>query len=379
MMRIAYCINSYGSGGVEQITVIKANALAELEGNNVWIIHTDPPMEGGFHKPSQKVKLIDLHIGYRDNQHKFPWNIFILIRQLFRHKKALSKALKEIKPDVVISTGQKEQWIVPHIKGNWIRIRELHMTKGSRLKCAKTKRDHIVSKISEYLEFEGILNRYDTLVVQTIYEKEADWHNDNRVAVIPNPVRLTDTVVSSLDNKKILAIGRLESGKNYSSLIRAFRIVSDRFPDWTLTILGKGTEESLLKKLADSLELSHKVYLPGFVPDTEKFLADASIFVHTSMYEALGMVLIEAMSCGLPVVAYDCPFGPRSIISNGIDGYLVTSGDELLLADRICTLIDNAELRKRMGSAAFDKSKDYRIEVIVAKWMNLFLRLTNHI
>lgn len=374
-MKIVYCINSIGSGGVEQITVFKATALAEIDGNSVWIIYTDSPMEGAYLVPSPKINLIDLELCYRDNHLKFPWNLFRLLRNGIRHKKLLSAKLREIKPDIVVSTGQKEQWFLPSIKGKWAKVRELHVSRGARLKIAKNLRERILYGVLEYLEFSRILTKYDSLVVPTQYEKEAAWGNDNRVSVIPNPVRFSDAGISSLDNKVLVAAGRLEPGKNYSSLIRAFRIVCDSFADWKLVILGEGTEQTLLQELAKNLDLSGKVYFTGFVKNVETFLFNSSVFVHTSLYETFGMVIIEAMRCGLPAVAYDCPYGPRSIISDGTDGFIVPVGDERLLAERICTLIRDESLRKKMGAAALKKAKRYDIGMVTSEWMEFFSKL----
>lgn len=374
-MRIVYCINSIGSGGVEQITIFKANALANIPGNQVWLIYTDLPLSGGYHHPSEKVTLIDLEIRYRENHFKFPWNIIKYYRLEGRHKKALSTALSSIQPDVVISTGQKESRLLPSIKGRWVRLREVHLSKGWRVMRAKTHRDRIIAKLLDYREFSGLLRRYDRIIIPTEYEKKTAWNNEKRVVVIPNPCRFNRNTVSALNQNKLLAVGRFDEGKNYSSLIRSFRLISDRFPDWTLTIVGEGDDFSSIKSLTLSLNLSDKVFFPGYISDLEKYLSDASIFVHTSLFETFGMVIVEAMSYGLPIVAYDCPYGPRSIIKDEMEGYLVPMGNEVLLADRICSIIEKRALRQRMGNLAWEKTKCYDIDTITNRWMDLFINL----
>lgn len=371
-MTIVYCIDSYGSGGVEQITVFKANALAEIPGNRVWIVYTDLPWEGGFHFPSDKIHLLDLEVRYRDNHFRFPWNLFRFYCDNKKHKKRLAHALKEINPDVVISTGQREIYFLHSIKGEWATLREQHVSKGTRLLRARSFRDKVMAHFLEWAEFRNPLTKYSRFVVLTSFEKEVAWGNDPRVIVIPNPIRFTHRCVSLLDSKKLIAVGRLESGKNYSSLIRAFASIADDFPDWTLSIVGEGTERSILLSLIDNLKLSDRVFLSGFTSDIETSLANASIFVHTSLYETFGMSILEAMECGLPVVVYDCPYGPRSIIDDGDNGFLIPVGREDAFADAMASLMQSESLRRKIGASASAKAKEFDIEYITERWMALF-------
>lgn len=378
-MTIVYCIDSFGSGGVEQITVFKANALADIPGNRVWIIYTDLPLPGGYHLPSEKINLLDLEVRYRNNHLRFPWNLFRFYIDNKKHKKRLSRALKEINPDIVVSTGQREIYFLPSIKGTWATLREQHVSKGTRFLRARSFRDKVLAYFLEWAEFRNPLNNYNRFIVLTPFEKEDVWGNDPRVAVIPNPIRFTHHRVPLLDSKRVIAVGRLESGKNYSSLIRAFASIADQFPEWTLSIIGEGTERSALLSLIDSLGLTERVFLPGFTPDVESCLSKASIFVHTSLYETFGMSILEAMECGLPVVVYDCPYGPRAIIDDGVDGFLIPVGKEDSLADAMVSLMQSDSLRKRIGASASAKAKNYGIEQISELWMALFRQVKDEI
>ena len=268
-MRIVYCLDSLGSGGIEQITIVKANALAEIEGNRVWLLYTDLPMSGGFHIPSEKVHLMDLGIRYKDNHLKFPWSLFRYKRDNRRHKEKVFVALKEINPDIVVSTGMREKYFLYTLKGNWAVLRELHVSKGVRFLTAKSLRDKLVVRFLEKKEFHGLLEKYDRIIVLSQYEKEASWHNDPRVVVIPNPATIRNGKISSLNPKRIVAAGRLESGKNYDSLIRMFGALPNRFNDWTLHIYGEGTQKRSLAALINKSGLKERVFLDGFVSDME--------------------------------------------------------------------------------------------------------------
>ena len=118
--------------------------------------------------------------------------------------------------------------------------------------------------------------------------------------------------------------------------------------------------------------LAGSIRLAGYSDDLLSRLSEGAIFVLTSLYEGFGMVITEAMSCGLPVVSYACPCGPKDIISDGEDGFLVPVGDETRLSERICELIENEGLRKRMGAAALEKSRQYSLDRIIPMWMALF-------
>ena len=122
----------------------------------------------------------------------------------------------------------------------------------------------------------------------------------------------------------------------------------------------------------DRNDLADTVRLMGYTQDLSSMLSAASVFVLTSMYEGFGMVILEAMQAGLPVVSYACPCGPLDLISDGVDGYLVPQGDENMLSERICELIENEALRKKMGAAAQENAREYAIESIIRQWMDLF-------
>ena len=371
-MKIVYCIDSYGAGGIEQITVLKANALAEKNDNHVWIVYTDLPREGGFHFPSNRVRLVDLGIRYRNNSLPFPWNLLKYFSDNKKHKTALAAFLKELHPDIVVSTGMKEKYFIHGIRRSWGLLREQHVSKGARLQNVSSWRDKWVAKIQEWFEYRRALQKYDRLVVLTADEKEASWGNNPKVAVIPNPARVLLNHSESFNQRSIIAVGRLEAGKNYASLIRAFSALAPRFPDWSLSIFGEGTLRNNLQAQIRGLGLDNRVFLPGFNVDMESCFVKSSIFVHTSLYETFGLVILEAMGCGLPAIAYDCPYGPRSIISNGIDGFLVPLNDEKALVSSMSFLMENESLRKKMGQAALKKANLYSTERICLLWEQLF-------
>ena len=374
-MKLVYCLDSLSTlGGVQCVTITKANAFAQNPANRVWIISC-------FDDSKQSCIPISNRIGLRRINYelswRFPWNLIQLPIKRVSLIKKLQKTLCQIEPDIVISTGGLDQWLVPFTKGNWSTIREYHVVKDVNERNNDSRLLRITHKLAEHFATFFILKRFDRIVVLTQEERRNHWLSYKNVCVIPNPVRFTQTRISRVENKSILACGRLCYQKNYSSLLRAFRLVVNKFPEWHLDILGEGDERSLLESEISRFSLQNNVSLRGNQEDVQKWMSEASIFVLSSRYEGLPLVLLEAMSCGLPVISYACPSGPKDIISDGIDGFLVSPGDEQMLGACICLLADDNDLRKKMSSAALKKAKQYSLETIITLWMTLFEQLRN--
>ena len=372
-MRIVYVADSIRRiGGIQRVTVAKANALAELPGNDVWILVADTSGEQVYGL-SPLVKVVDLGINYYEDDWKSQWHVLkgIVIRRRV-HRRKVKDALDGIRPDVVISVGESEKYFLPRVKGEWLKVREIHYIKHYRLLAAASLCSRIVAKCVELYDFGWKIRRYDRIVVLTEEDRLDNWHGDPRVKAIPNPLPFERGRVSSLDTGLVLAVGRLTAEKDFLSLIRAFRHVADRFPDWRLEILGDGEQKQILADAINSLSLGGNVLLKGMVKDVREEMLSASCLVMTSRFEGFGMALTEAMACGLPVVSYACPAGPREIISDGVDGFLVAPGDEKALAERICEIAGEGEKRKKMGAAAFRSTARYDTDRIVSMWMDLF-------
>ena len=375
-MRVVYCLDSINYvGGIQKVTVTKANALAREPGNEVWVIVADNSGRRVF-ELLPCVHFIDLAVNYYEDDWMSRWNVLkcIIVKRRL-HKRRLTGQLRQICPDVVISVGQSEKNFLPRIIGEWVTIREFRYTRDYRKLMADGFFSNVVARFSDLYERLFSLPKYNKIVVQTYEDKQAKWNNSNRVSVIHNPLDATLAYRSLLSDNKVIAIGRLTYQKNFTSLIRAYSIVAKRFPDWMLDIYGDGAEKQLLAKLIADLSLNRVVRLDGLTAEALKHLLQSSIFVLSSRFEGMPNVMLEAMSGGLPVVSYACPCGPKDIITDGVDGFLVPVGDEKLLADRICRLIEDKDLRKRMGAAALERSKDFAIEKIIPMWMELFADL----
>lgn len=362
-------------GGIQRVTAVKANALAEIPGNEVYIVVTDNKAGPVVHELSPKVHLIDLDINYYDHNDERTalTNLIVGTAKGVPHKKALKRVLKQINPDVVISVGTSEKFMLTSMrKRTWKIIREFHSEKYYRLKHARSLLKKVQGKLSDFYEFHIVDKKFDRIVVLTEEDRETNWKDWKNVSFVPNPVSFTCDEPSSLTEKSVISMGRLVPVKNFESLIRAFELVVKKYPDWVLKIYGDGELKASLQAQINELGLQNNVMLMGFSSAIDKELKQSSIFAFSSLVEGFALVIVEAMECGLPVVSYQCPCGPKDIITDGKDGFLVPVNDEKMLSERICSLIEDENLRRQMAVEARARAQHYHVENIAHRWMNLF-------
>ena len=197
-----------------------------------------------------------------------------------------------------------------------------------------------------------------------------------RVARIPNALPALGGGVSSLDSRVVVAAGRLTGQKGFDLLIRAWARVAPERPGWELRIFGDGHHREELEALVVELGLESSVSLMGATTAIGEEFARASLFALSSRFEGFGMVLVEAMSKGLPVVSFDCPRGPAEIIEDGVDGLLVPNGDVEALAGAIVSLTGDPERLRAMAAAGLEKSQRYEIGPIGERWDALLAELS---
>lgn len=378
-MKIAYCIDTITAlGGIERVTIAKANALANVENNTVYLVVTSN--QGIPVLPvNPKIKIIDLKVNYFEDFGKSPFQIYwILYQKRKEHKKKLTLFIKEKQPDILISTNNSEKHFIKSlsISHHTVIIRELHFCTHYRLIEATTLFQKFLALIGHLFDYHWNMKNIDQTVLLTNEDKELHWKGKNKVNVIPNPIIFQSPYPpSTTKEKRVIAAGRLVYQKNFSSLIRAWKQVAEKHPDWILEIYGEGGLQTELESLIIKLNLKKHVILKGKTTDIFKVMSNSSIYVLSSIYEGLPLVIIEAMSCGLPVISYTCPCGPKDVIEDEKDGFLVNVNDEIELAKKINILIENEKLRKQMSDAAIIKANKYNIDNITSKWMKLFTKL----
>lgn len=380
-MKIVYCIAStYNSGGKDRVVSSKANCLVEL-GHEVVIITTDQKGRPAYFGLDQRVEQIDLGLNYED------YNNLPLLQRLRkrrelqrRHKVLLKESLQALSPDIVLSTFEEDAPILANLRLDCPKVMELHYSKERRYNEYQRGRFSPGRLIDWWRTKadERIVARFDCLVALTETDRQL-WTTAKRSIAIPNPLPfdLPDGQ-STLEQPTVLAVGRLSSEKNFGELIDIWASLGDKASNWQLDIVGGGYQQRMLEAKVAAYGLQDSVRLhPPTSTIVEKYQA-SSILAMTSRYEGFGMVLIEAMSCGLPVIAYDCPYGPREIIKDNQNGALIPMHDHALYAERLSTLMQDAELRLRLGQNARQSASDYAMPHIIQRWLDLFNELNTH-
>ncbi len=373
-MKIVYCIaGTCHSGGMERVLANKANYLVR-QGYEISVVTTDQWEAEPFFELDSRIKCYDLGINYEENNGRSIWNklLHYPLKQ-YRHKRKLKTLLDELKPDITVSMFCNDVSFIADLKDGSKKVLEIHFSKFKRLQY---ERKGLWSVVDRYLtkRDEKLVKRFDKFIVLT-EEDKGYWGNLENIMVIPNARTFNPDKVSDLTNKKAIAIGRLGYQKGFERLIEAWAIVAAKHGDWELEIVGNGEDKDKLQRQIDSLNLKDHVKLVTPSKDVEKLYLNSSMLVMSSRYEGLPMVLLEAQAYGLPIVSFKCKCGPTDVVSEGVDGFLVPEGDSLSLADRIIELIENHDLRIKMGIAAKNASERYEEGKIMAVWKELFENL----
>lgn len=214
------------------------------------------------------------------------------------------------------------------------------------------------------------LNRV-VLLTENDQKKYTFLHN---TCVIPNSLSFAPVPKNDYTEKNILAIGRLTHQKGFDILLDAAKLLESEHSDWHITIVGEGEDYGSLMEKIEKLKLNNFVRIIEPVSDMISLYHSASIYVMSSRFEGLPMVLIEAQSCGLPIVSFDCPEGPAELIENDKNGFLVPAYDIGLLANKLSILINDIDLREEFGKNAFKQTQQFSTKKIAEMWFNLLER-----
>lgn len=373
--KIVYCTPSlYMAGGVERVLTLKANYFSEKYGYDIIIITTDGKRKPYFYALSQKVKVINLDVNFEDMwHHSFLKRLFLYIPKEREYKKKLSEALYRLKPDITISLMRREINFITDIHDGSKKIGEIHINRAHYRNFTPNRTNPFKALFSRYW-MHGLVNKVkklDRFVVLTEYDRQA-WQEIPRVDVIPNPLPFYPKEMPVTRKKRVIAVGRYFDEKGYDMLLKAWAVVEKVNPDWELAIYGDGNR-SYYERIVSSLDLDRKrCVLNDCISDVQHEYLNSSFFVCTSRFEGFGMGIIEAMACGLPVVAFDCLWGPRSIITDGEDGILVENGNVEKMAETLVLLMQDPDRIADMGRRARNNVQRFYIDGIAEKWKRLF-------
>lgn len=380
-MKIAYCLPQiYNPGGIERITSIKANYFTEVMKWDVFIITAQQKGLNPFYPLSSSVSLIDLNIDYEKMNALSAIKRFIHKKRMQRiHKRKLSELLVSLNVDIVVSTLGNDSEFLPDIKDGSKKILEFHFCKGHKRIMADTYHFSFLPKLAFYYrcwqEEHRIIPRFDQFVVLTEEDKEKWKSIIPSVINIPNILPYENEGRAQLNNKTVISVGRLDAQKRFDRLIDIWAILAQKFPDWQLNIYGAGDDYDILQEQINTLNLQKKVILCGTDKLMKENYLSSSIFVMTSAYEGLPMTLLEASGLGLPSVCYHFPCGPKDVIVNGVNGFLVETGNVSQFVEKMELLMSDEKKRKEMGLKAYELSTRYSKEKVLKEWLNLFAKI----
>lgn len=369
-MKILYMFRSLAVwGGIERILVDKMNLLAEKYGQEVYLLTTDQGSHPVPYRLSDGVHHEDLNIlFYRQYNYSGLKRLSVAWRMARQYDRLLADRLKKINPDVIICTTADRLGSIVKRKGNTPLLVESH---SICLRTIDNGRNWLLRKLYRR-RFLRSLSKVDKIVALTKGDA-SEWRRyHSQVAVIPNFIHQHEETISAQTSKKAIFVGRFDYQKRAEDAIQIWKMVREKHPDWVLEMYGDGELQQEVCSLASAVG-GVEVHQP-----TEGIFAtyqDCCFLISTSLFEPFGLVIPEAMSCGLPVVAFDCPYGPADLIADQKDGFLIQDRDLAAFADRVCELIENEELRLKMGQTAKLSSKRYDAEAVMPLWMQLLGQL----
>lgn len=372
MKKITFLVLHLGYGGIETATINTANSLCDKYDIEIMSFYNLDNNQAN--KLNSKIKIKYLYNG-NPNKEEF-------LKSLHNHK--IFNTLKEgIKAGQILL--KKRFKVIEYIKNcnsNYIVSTRCEFStllskygNNNTVKIAQEHRYHNNDK--KYIN--TIKNKYNNIdylfaLTKCLYNDYKEFLKNNKhtkVELVPNMLYEIPKCNSKLDKKNIITISRLDYGKKNDDIIKSFSKIKES--NWKLYIIGDGKEFNNLKKLINDLNLNNKVILTGYKNKEEinKYMLDSSLFLMASITEGLPMVLLEAMSYGIPCIAYEVPSGVNDIIEDGRNGYIIKNRNEIEYIKRIEEVINDSKLRNNLGTNAKEKSKEFSKEKIVKIWENI--------
>jgi glycosyltransferase involved in cell wall biosynthesis len=379
--------NAYGVGGTIKTTYNVAGELAKRHDVEIVSLHRNREVPAFAVPPGVKVR----RLTDRSRSAQAADRTAVGRRRL----RVWAKRLLRLCPSVLIHRAdyRYKRFSLHTDMHLWRFIRSVEdgVLVGTRaafnLVIARLARPGVVAVGQEHLNFtkykpalrEAFREAYPHLeAYATLTERDAAAFrqllgNNANVVCIPNGIPAVEGPRSDNSSRIVVAAGRLAPQKGFDRLIPAWARVHEKHPDWELRIFGGGRLKGELEQLIAEHGLEESVRLMGYTNQLPEEMARASFYVMSSHFEGFPMVLLEAMATGLPVVSFDCPNGPRDLVSEGRDGFVVPNGNVRALADGINKMIElGDDARRSFGEAAFEKAAQYRVDAVAVRWEQLF-------
>lgn len=372
-MKIVYCHCSlYNPGGMERVLLNKIEWMSRNRNWEIVVVTTDQNGRAPFYHFPEGVRLVDLGINYTDDKFiPLYKRIPSYIRKRRAHRRKLTELLMNEHPDITVSLYPSESSFIPSIKDGSRKILELHFNRYFRLQYGRKGLTGLIDRLRSR-DDSKLAGRFDRFVVLTDEDK-GYWESLPNIEVIPNAARPSASH-SDCTARRVIAVGRLDYQKGFDRLLDVWaKVRSDKRSDgWVLDIFGRGEWKDMLATRILELGVSDSVTINDPVDRIYEEYATSSMLVMTSHYEGFPMVMIEAMSAGLPVVTFDYKCGPRDIITHNVDGLIVSDGEIDVMAESILALMADDNRRAAMGAEAMHVADRFSEDRVMQMWMNLF-------
>ncbi len=376
-MRIVYVTETMvSSGGTEKMLSEKASYLVDVFNYDVTIIScTQIAGQANTFPLSQNVKQINLAIPYyRQYHYGYPKRLLVKWKTNQALKEQLTKTIQKIDPDIIIGVARFAADIVTTIKCRAKRIIECHEARPFIMADMEGNRS-LVSRLYTNLimkkRYFRMIERHADVVV-TLTEGDSHlWKKARHLEVIPNFSTMAVSRMADYKNKRVIAVGRLSAEKGYDRLLKIWKRVSPQHQDWSLEFFGDGKLHHMLTNMIHDLQLLNVTINPP-TPHISEEYSKSAICVMTSHFEGFPLVLLEAIRHGLPCIAFDCPFGPASIIKDGICGYLIEENSIEQYAQKLSLLMDQEDIWKSLSKEAIKRGEDFSVETVMNRWRQLF-------
>lgn len=359
-------------GGIERVVSIQANHWSRHRGHQIIIFTYLDPLESSFFPLDPAIKII--HIGSFGYSGDAKRGIISKIRSFIPRIKSYKKHIEKERPDLILTTmHSSDNYFLHYIAGQIPIIGVNHITLNLRRgDFIRSVFGRLVARF-EYLALLHNIRQYNAVVALSRTDCIRLHQLRCKSYYIPNPNSLTNrtTTESRTREKRVIYVGRLDFLKGQDRMMEIWKRVVSIHKDWCLTFVGNGPDLHVLQKKAEKEGLINNIEFILETKDIKSLMSASSICAFSSRTESFGMVLIEAMSCGLPVVSYDCENGPRDIICNHYNGFLIPDNDTDRFTQRLLELIENPALREEFRSNALQSIACYDEDVVMKQWDDL--------
>lgn len=359
-MKIIYCIDSIvSSGGTERVLTTKVNWLAKQHDIQVIIVSLREAGDPYFNLDDNVCRaILDVRNGDKRS-----------------YQQELSSIVEKEKPDIMVAVAGMSVDALPRLKDNSKKVLEFHYTRNFLVNFVRGihhirfRSLHLLKMYYLQWKLARQARKFDRFVGLTRRDIGL-WGKPSNMTYIHNPLSFRSEIKSDCKSKKIISVGSWTPVKGMDQLLEAFGPLASSYPDWTVELYGSGQDEALLRSIIRRYGMEHQVLMNAPVKNIGAKLAEASIYAFPSRSDGFGLVITEAMECGLPTVAMDCPCGPCEIVTPQT-GIVVPDKDIVAFREALKKLMDDESLRQRMGKAAQAEVTRFYPDTIMPKWLKL--------